>query len=521
MNCQQRLASLFLCACYSLGSAQAQEVTYPANPDMTGDNMIYMADILEVLALFESEYIPESITVDGMTLEAYLILLNAQIAALGSGVDGEDGVGIAAIVDNADGTLTIELTDGTAYTTNDLTGPAGPAGAPGADGADGSDGAPGAPGADGADGAPGADGADGADGVGIDNIAISPGGQLGVLLSNGVFLNLGCVVDVDGDDVCDANDACTDMDAVNFDALDNGPCLYNKWFIPEVVGYGPAFLGTAAPPGYREAHFDCVQEIVDADPWCIEVAWDNICNNAYENCIGSDAVLLEGFEYAVGDEGPAGGIIVYVDTFNLHPGFDYLEAASEDLTTNTDFGPTDQFTLDCVPIIIMQPLEDVGEDDAPAAGFVSDGGGGDIIPGGYRVRHAGGTAIGTGLTNTLDLARFLSCSHSATTKVRQYRQNGYQDFFIPSIAELEAMATVLGPLADGRGLLSGGGGGGKGGGGDADSEIGMVGSYWSSSEFSENSGLGVTVFNFLGPAGFTTGAAPFDLEFKVRPVRAF
>ena len=146
MNCQQRLASLFLCACYCLGSAQAQEVTYPANPDMTGDNMIYMADILEVLALFESEYIPESITVDGMTLEEYLILLNAQIAALGSGVDGEDGVGLAAIVDNGDGTLTIELTDGTAYTTNDLTGPAGPAGAPGADGADGSDGAPRCPG---------------------------------------------------------------------------------------------------------------------------------------------------------------------------------------------------------------------------------------------------------------------------------------------------------------------------------------------------------------------------------------
>ena len=63
--------------------------------------------------------------------------------------EGAAGVGISSIVDNNNGTFTINLTNGTSFTTSDFTGPqgatgatgpAGPAGADGTDGVDGADG---------------------------------------------------------------------------------------------------------------------------------------------------------------------------------------------------------------------------------------------------------------------------------------------------------------------------------------------------------------------------------------------
>jgi hypothetical protein len=71
------------------------------------------------------------------------------------GADGQDGVGIASTVDNNDGTFTINYTDGSSFTTTDLTGPRGEQGIQGP------------PGNDGVDGLNGTDGADGQDGVGI------------------------------------------------------------------------------------------------------------------------------------------------------------------------------------------------------------------------------------------------------------------------------------------------------------------------------------------------------------------
>jgi hypothetical protein len=50
---------------------------------------------------------------------------------------GTDGVGIVSITDNGDGTFTILLSNGTTFTTQDLTGPQGPQGDPGQDGQDG------------------------------------------------------------------------------------------------------------------------------------------------------------------------------------------------------------------------------------------------------------------------------------------------------------------------------------------------------------------------------------------------
>jgi len=59
------------------------------------------------------------------------------------GDPGADGVGIQNVVNNANGTITISLTDGHNYTTDDLTGPQGPQGATGAQGPRGAQGVPG------------------------------------------------------------------------------------------------------------------------------------------------------------------------------------------------------------------------------------------------------------------------------------------------------------------------------------------------------------------------------------------
>ncbi|PCJ92734.1 MAG: hypothetical protein COA50_15630, partial [Flavobacteriaceae bacterium] len=79
----------------------------------------------------------------------------------GSG-SGPDNV---TFVDNGNGTFTINYSDGTSFTSSDLTGPQGTTGLTGANGADGTDGATGATGLTGANGSNGTDGAIGATGL--------------------------------------------------------------------------------------------------------------------------------------------------------------------------------------------------------------------------------------------------------------------------------------------------------------------------------------------------------------------
>ena len=114
--------------------------------------------------------------------------------------------------------------------------------------------------------------------------------------------------------------------------------------------------------------------------------------------------------------------------------------------------------------------------------------------------------------NSLELARFGTCSNFVADVAMLYEQNGFRDFFIPSIAELEVMSAVLGPLAT-VGLL--------GGGGDENaSNQGMGGSYWSSTEFDATQAYGVFVLN-LGSTAVLTGLDTFDSTNKIRLVRAF
>jgi len=59
------------------------------------------------------------------------------------GGKGADGVGVENIADNGDGTFTVTLTNGTAYTTDNFTGPRGEQGEQGAQGIQGTSGMPG------------------------------------------------------------------------------------------------------------------------------------------------------------------------------------------------------------------------------------------------------------------------------------------------------------------------------------------------------------------------------------------
>ena len=346
--------------------------------------------------------------------------------------------------------------------------------------------------------------------MGISNVGLTVLGSLGVELTDGTLINLGCVFDSDGDGICDQIDACSDEEAVNFEDPGNADCLYNAWYIPEMLGMGPAVLATSKPAGYREADFECVQSVVDADAFCIANMWDAICQDAYEACLMDTETVLSGFEYGIGEIGPAGGVIVYVDTFDIHPTFDYLEAARADFELDGWLGTLTQFDLECAPVVVLQP--EPGDAEAQAVEEEELG----AFDGGYRVRHAGGTAVGTGRANTLELARYGDCPNFIATEVLRYQQNGYRDWFIPSVAELELMAEVL--AGDTEILLTGGGGGGPGGGGLFPEA--MSGDYWSSSEFDSNEQYKVGIINFIGTS-ILTFTDFFDENAAVRPVRAF
>ena len=53
-------------------TAQEQVITYPYNPDADTDSLIAVPDMLDLLILFGSEFIPEPVTVDGVVITEWL-----------------------------------------------------------------------------------------------------------------------------------------------------------------------------------------------------------------------------------------------------------------------------------------------------------------------------------------------------------------------------------------------------------------------------------------------------------------
>jgi hypothetical protein len=186
--------------------------------------------------------------------------------------------------------------------------------------------------------------------------------------------------------------------------------------------------------------------------------------------------------YAVGDTGPAGGLIFYVantaDTASQ--GWKYLEAAPEDvLSSYTSEG--DSYVMDWMSLPYAQ-----GEDQQY-----------------YTVSTS--QNIGTGRQNTLNMlqavldnegsANYTQFENGAAKAVDTYTVDTYDDWFLPSLGELSAMYTALENASSG---------------GFQDE------SYWSSTGYDGSTAYAVNFTN----GGSTTAEKHFQY-FRVRPVRAF
>lgn len=84
---------------------------------------------------------------------------------------------------------------------------------------------------------------------------------------------------VDNDPWC----SDTDWDGICQSSYDC--CVNAQWYIPSVVGDGPAVLDCSAPAGYILADQDCAQSVIDDDPFCIDNSWDSVCQAAYDCCL--------------------------------------------------------------------------------------------------------------------------------------------------------------------------------------------------------------------------------------------
>jgi hypothetical protein len=159
--------------------------------------------------------------------------------------------------------------------------------------------------------------------------------------------------------------------------------------------------------------------------------------------------------YTIGDTGPAGGWIFY-DKGSSSDGWRYLEAA-----------PSDQ-----------------------SAGDALWGCYGTLVPG------ADGTALGTGEQNTIDIEAGCITAGTAANICANLSLGGYDDWFLPSIDELDLMYTNL--YLEGVGGFT------------ADDD------YWSSSQVNANYAWNLDFRNgFLDSYGIKFGSQ------RVRAARAF
>ena len=209
---------------------------------------------------------------------------------------------------------------------------------------------------------------------------------------------------------------------------------------------------------------------------------------------------MESSEYIVGGAGPAGGIVFY-DKGNYNGGWRYLEAAPADL----------RVVLGTPSVDKSDPWYDLGSEE--------------IIFGYYRMSYDGdnlfvngrgklneGTAIGRGKKNTELLVKAMGSSAYSTLhgsdKTAEYAAklcsdlvfNGFDDWFLPSIDELNLMYENL--KINGLG-------------GFADK------SYWSSTEYyvSFVNDPGEVWIQKFGSG--VQGCSLLSFKNRVRPIRAF
>ncbi|MGB1075834.1 MAG: FISUMP domain-containing protein [Flavobacteriales bacterium] len=78
-------------ACMHPSGAWAQSINYPYNPDSDTDQNIGTPDLLSLLSVFGTEFLPDPIAIDSLTLEEYLELLQENIAAANDALNAIPG----------------------------------------------------------------------------------------------------------------------------------------------------------------------------------------------------------------------------------------------------------------------------------------------------------------------------------------------------------------------------------------------------------------------------------------------
>lgn len=129
-----------------------------------------------------------------------------------------------------------------------------------------------------------------------------------------------------------------------------------------------------------------------------------VSSNSAEPGSATPIPKAETFTYKVGDVGPGGGVIFFVDTSNQYPSFMYLEAAPVDLKDTYIW---------C-------------SDSSHAITGLSE---------------PTGVPIGRGSANTS--AMLTACSSGAANAAHEYSGSGKSDWFLPSREELMAMYTNI------------------------------------------------------------------------------
>jgi hypothetical protein len=185
---------------------------------------------------------------------------------------------------------------------------------------------------------------------------------------------------------------------------------------------------------------------------------------------------VQGLSCSVGDMGPGGGIVFYVD-LTAPAGSNYLEVACAGWSDGT-CGGTDL------------------NDPTAAWGCVSQ-----------EINGANGTVIGTGEQNTIDIVNDCATAGIAASLASNLILNSQTDWFLPSKDELNALCAwaynypiCYGNNSDGATLTYGGF---------------LTDIYWSSSE---SSGAYAWHQNFYGGQAIHTKS---DRGYHIRPVRAF
>lgn len=94
--------------------------------------------------------------------------------------------------------------------------------------------------------------------------------------------------------VVDADPYCvnTDWDNLCQDAYNS--CTYGPgldWYLPNTVSAGPAVWADTAPADYYLANQNCAQIVINNDPYCVNSFWDSICQNAYCSCANTPGCI--------------------------------------------------------------------------------------------------------------------------------------------------------------------------------------------------------------------------------------